>query len=608
MAEAPSLGLIAGLSQRAVYNLMSQYDPLTWATDTAKIRLPKTPKPMSFESHPFMPALYRDTHPHIVVIKGSQIGATTWAILRDLWALTTWPISTVMTVGGIDINQHAAARINPIIASSDYLSDRILDADSVHMKRFSLRGVSSLPAMARGKVARIRYMSVYGLSTAYFTGSGSESDAISRDADFLIHDEIDKSDQQVIELYRSRISGPSPMKWTIKLSTPTFPGYGIDREYRLSDMRRWLIKCPGCNDFFEMAFPDCLEPQTYEEHEGGHQAVLPGETCPQCFYICPKCHRRLNDAERGAGRWVAETNNPGLPHGYSVSQMAALYVPAVAILRAKHTAVWASTFWNMTMGISHDEGNAAFTKEAIVGIPGISYGRTDPERPMAVSSQQPCFMGVDVGGMLDVVIDTLDPGGRPRTVAIIRTPDWSEIDRLIERFNVQTCVIDALPELTMVRDLQARWNRAGVPRVWSCVYSTAVLAETRWDEDGARVVAPRERVLDETMEELLTKRVLPRYDPDDPNWIAFIAHHVNAKRIAHFQKGLEREGIVTGYAWINIGPDHLWHASVYSRLARLAPRGGMPPSRGLISINRSEVQRDKEAKMGLPFQRTRRRG
>jgi len=610
VVEVAELGAISGLSGRAVNSMFAIYDPYTWAVDTAKIRLPRQPEPLSFVAHPFMPDIYRDTHPHIVALKGAQLGFSTWAIIRDLWALTTWPISTIYTLGGADINQHTAARINPIISSSEFLTDRLLDVDSVHMKRFGMQGISTLPHYARGRVARIRYLSVHGLSTAYFSGSSSESDAISRDADFLIHDEIDRSDQQVIELYTSRIAGPSPMKWTIKLSTPTFPGYGIDREFRLSDMRRWLIKCPGCNDYFEMDFPKSIRPQTYEEHVADHASVMVGSACPECHYVCPKCGRRLSDEERSNGRWVPEVRDPGLAHGYSVSQMAALYVPAVSILRAKNSAVWASTFWNMTMGVAHDEGNAAFTKEAIVGVPGISgdYGRTDPERPMAVSSGTPSFMGVDVGGTLDIILDGYEPGVRPRTLAMIRTPDWSEIDRLIERFNVQTVVIDALPEQTMVAALQARWNRGGRPRVWSCVYTSNILAETRWDPDQARVVVPRERALSETMEELLTKRILPRYDPDDPNWEAFIAHHVNSKRVAQFQKGLEREGIVTGYSWVNIGPDHLFHASNYARLARNAPRAGMPPKTGLVSLNRSRIQRDKEMAAGLPMQRARRRG
>lgn len=616
---ANEFGVFGRLSPNEVKELKALYDPLTWTTKTAKIRLPKAAQQglsdqLSFEQHPFMVAIYRDTHPHIVGLKGAQLGFSTWLIIRDLWASTTWPMSTIMTLGGVDVGQHVASRINPIINGSEYLAGRILDLDSIHMKRFGMIPMAQLPTYARGKSARIRYLSVHGLSTAYFTAANHPGQAIARDADFLLHDEVDKSDQETIEMFKSRISGPSLFKWTAKISTPTFPGYGIDREYRLSDMRRWLIRCVGCNEYSEMTFPDSLEPQTYAEHVANHPTVMEGQSCPQCYYRCLKCGRRMSDEERALGTWVPEKRDEALPHGYAVSQMAALYISAVDILRARASTVWAATFWNMTMGIAHDEGVAAFTEQAIIGVPGTGdYGRTDPSREMAVASTRGTFMGVDVGGMLDITIDVMEEG-RPRTIAIMRVPSdrWDELDRLMERFNVQVAVFDALPELTMVRSFQARWNKPGLkPRVWGCIYAGA-LSEVRWNDEEARVTVPRVRIQSEVAEELLTVKLLPRYDPGNVEYKEYVKHHVNSKRVPIMQKGLEREGMVAGYDWINVGEDHQFNSSLYAYLARHAPRDNPPPiSQSFKSVNRSEVQKQRERESptnaGLPPARKTRR-
>src|SRR6266702_1482170 len=43
-------------------------------------------KPYSFEGHEYLRAIYDDVSPHVVLSKASQVGGTTWAILRSLHA------------------------------------------------------------------------------------------------------------------------------------------------------------------------------------------------------------------------------------------------------------------------------------------------------------------------------------------------------------------------------------------------------------------------------------------------------------------------------------------------------------------------------------------
>ena len=508
------------------------------------------------------------------------------------WTGNTFPSSN-------DVNQHTAARINPIISSSDYLTDRIVDINSVAIKRFGLRGLSSIIGGKKlAKADRTRHLMDYGLSTAYFSGAASSRDAISRDADFLIHDEEDQSNPDVIEQYRSRISGPGSFKWIIRLSTPTVPGYGISAAYDQSDRRHWMLRCPYCDTDFEMAFPECIEPQTWEEHDRLHDPLTQeGAPCPDCHYRCPRCEHHLSDDDRSHGQWIAESPGRGLPHGYSVSQMSALYMPAVSILKARFDAKWPRNFWNLTMGQPFDDGTASFTRLALLGNPPEDYGACDPNRPMAVTSRA-SFMGVDVGSSLDVVIDEI-VDGKARTIRFERPPDWDRLDELMREFNVVVCVIDGLPETHNAQAFARRWNRDGQdPRVWQCFFGGDD-SQIRYDHKTGHVIAPRDQLLTETAAELVgvdATRTLPAYVRGNAVWEAFVQHHLNSKRIAVFEQGMEKYGAVRRYHWINVGPDHLFFGGAYARLARLAPRPYAPPQTAVISLNRAaRIKREQGA-------------
>jgi hypothetical protein len=159
----------------------------------------------------------------------------------------------------------------------------------------------------------------------------------------------------------------------------------------------------------------------------------------------------------------------------------------------------------------------------------------------------------------------------------------------------------------MTREWADKYNRypkhpgdVGRIRVWRQWYSVqgkaGVAPELQWNDKLGVVGCPRTEILAHSQRELLEERILPRYDPDNEAWEAYIAHHVNSKKIAIFVKGLEAERIVDHYEWHEIGPDHLFHAATYEMIARLAPRRvGMPAGSGVITSKRSTDQRPREA-------------
>lgn len=575
---------ILSMTPDQIRSFQTRMDPGRWATDIARISLPKGP--FSFEGRNFIREVYRDRCEEIVVIKGAQMGFSTLSIIRAMWAVTTFPLSVIYTFPTQgDVGRFTQSRIDPIIYSSPYLLERIQGFNSMGLKQF-----------ARVPKAEQRQMAAAGLpvsfSTIYFNGAQSSKDATSIDADLLIHDEEDRSDPQVIEEYQSRLYA-SKYKWMIRLSTPTIPGMGIDRQFQRTDMRKWLIKCRGCNLDFEMDFPQNIEPATYDE------VVLKG-IVPR--YKCHRCGKTITEEDRQNGRWVAE--RPNIPaHGYSISQMGALGAP-LHVLEQHKKATYPLAFWNLIMARPWIEGTNAITREGILArqdenVVGEVWPRaTDNGRGMG------CTMGIDVGKYLDVVIGVTE-NGIPRTIEMKRLgPDdskWYELDKLMMDYGVVCAVIDGQPDDHASHQFVRRWPG----RVWRCRYSEGVVKDVKFDEATRWVVAPRTETLSRSSEELLSQRILPKYDNGEA-YQAYITHHTNVRKVPVFQASeaqdisvgeeqVDNTRMITKYKWVETGPDHFFHAAAYEMLARMGYVASIGlPSTGFVSINRAKLLKNHE--------------
>jgi hypothetical protein len=585
---AAPLADIASLEAEDVAELRLQYDPWYWARYRANVQLPKT-GPLELESHPFLRDVFRDTHPEIVVIKGAQMGFSTTALIRTFWFATTFPVTAMYTFpSGSDVTKFTQSRINPLISGTPYLRKRIVDVNSVTIKQFRVMHESemerwlALPSHKRPAWSGQR-------STLYFSGASTEKDAATVDADLVVHDEEDLADPQIIEQFESRLDA-SKFKWRFRLSTPRIPGAGIDRVWKTTDMRKWFVRCSRCNSEFEMAFPggpwdySCIEPVSVAEFERMGKAR----------YVCPRCKGTLSDADRAAGRWIATAPGPASrAHGYQVSQMAAPWVTAERVLQRRSRATWESDFWNLVMGIPWEEGTNAMTRDALLG-------RQDTTRAMQQTAVGG-FMGVDVGAKLDVIVDVMEEG-RPRTVHMGRYDSFDEMDGLMARFDVRTCVVDAAPDSHLTRQFADRYNdyESGRIRVWRVTYGGGPKGpQVVWNEKTGDVTAPRTEILSKSADELLAERVLPRYDGSEA-YEAFLVHHWNSKKVPQFVEGLESQGVLAGYKWVEVGPDHLFHAATYAMLARMAPRDQAPPMIGLVSLRRRPQGSNVEAPVYRP--------
>jgi hypothetical protein len=552
----------------------AQFDPLDWTLQVANVQLPKGAH-LDFHRYPYMRDVYRDRHPDIVIIKGAQLGFSTWAICRTGWAVTTFNMTVIYTFPTRElVSEYTASRINPIIEMTPYLKDRIIDVNSVRLKQFR----------------RDPHDRKKGVSIVHFQGAAKESDALSVDADLLVHDEEDKSNSQVISQYVERLTA-SRFKWRIRLSTPTIPGKGVDRGYRDTDQMKWLVTCHGCALEFELRFPkEPGDPRGNVEPDTFHEVV--GGAIPR--YRCHRCNTTVSDDDRRAGRWVAKRTTTGLPRGYQVSQMSAPWVSAYDLLKAKSEQQFEKDFWNLKIGIAWQSGVTAMTRQALEERQGDYSLQTIGDGT---------FMGVDVGAKLHVLIEDFDEDGRVRVRAIMELDwdpgrDFEELDEVMRDFGVSVCVIDREPETGMARRFARRWNGPGHARVYLAKYkdetANASSREIRFDapddlvnrtEDVAAVKAPRNELLTMVANELLTQIVLPHFDGSQPIE-DFLEHCWNSKRVPVYKDDASAIKEIDHYEWENTGPDHYFHALVYAKLARMAPRPLAAPIRGIISASR----------------------
>ena len=131
-------------------------------------------------------------------------------------------------------------------------------------------------------------------------------------ADALIFDEKDEMEPSMVAMMHKRLGhasadGVKGRSYIRALSTPSIPGWGIEKDYEDSTQHVWMIKCEACGKetCLDLTFPDCL----VELQDEG------------VVRLCPGCRRHGLDPRKGywvaqwpkadkVGRWISRLNSP----------------------------------------------------------------------------------------------------------------------------------------------------------------------------------------------------------------------------------------------------------------------------------------------------------
>lgn len=515
---------------------------LDWTMQYRSLLIPG--RRLDFRRHAYLIDIYSCAANEAIFCKAAQMGLSEYLISweihgcdqRDATALHVFPTDK-------HVSDFSAARLGPAIDASLYLQSIVVagtspggikGADRITLKRF-----------------RDRFL--------YFRGAkvdpkGMANQLKSIDADLLGIDEVDEMDPRAPIIAEKRL-GHSAIAERRRVSTPTFPGHGIDVDWRRSDQREWHIKCQACGKLQFMTIHGAVT----EWDELERPTEWHGREEGRAWIACEKCGREIN--RLAAGEWVAlqpASDVAGFHLTKLFSPLSSLDAIIANLQQLDETK--RREAFNQDLGLPYRPRGGGLT-DADIEKCRREYGH-------GAVADEVVYMGVDVGSLLHVVIRAApdaETGERRQRLATIT--DWSGLDALVAQFRPRVVVIDALPETTKAREFQARHPQG---TVYLCYYpnqavggKTPEAAVANFD-DGV-INADRTRTLDETFADFYAGlATLPENFEAVADYAAQVKAPVRVLRTT--SSGFQ---IAT---YVEAGADHYAHAENYCRIAaRYAP-------------------------------------
>ncbi|OPY14180.1 MAG: Phage terminase large subunit (GpA) [Syntrophus sp. PtaB.Bin138] len=466
-------------------------------------------RPFSYDRHEYLLTPYKDDHPHQVEIKAAQMGLTSKAMLRVAYKARYGDFRGILYLfpSKSDVTDFSKGRIDPLISDNpDTIGAWIRDTDSAHVKRI-------------------------WNSFLYLRGMRARTGLKSVPADFIVFDELDEGEQNAVDMAMERM-GHSAYREVLKLSNPTLPDYGIDKAFRETDQRYYLLKCSRCGGYtcMEETFPDCLV-------EAGGRVIR----------ACVRCRGELLPS---VGEWVAKKPGVTDKRGYSYSQLFSHYVSPEEILHQYRTTNNRTDFYNLKIGVAYVEAENRLSVQEVLALCS--------EEGLADQNPGPCYMGVDQGKELHVVIGKRHPFKAGRILHLGIYKDWDELDGLMRRFHVSRCVVDAMPETRNARAFAERHRG----RVFMNYYTAHRRGDYAWNERDLTVSCDRTESLDASHREIMERSVILPKECAMTRCFADHLHNVAKKLEEDGETGSKR------YVYVKLGPDHFRHAFNYECMAR----------------------------------------
>lgn len=405
-----------------------------------------------------------------------------------------------------DVTDFSKGRIDPLIDENPHTIGRWLTStDSSNIKR-----IWNAFLYLRGMKSRVGLKSI--------------------PVDLTVFDELDEAPQNAVDMAVERMAH-SELKEILKLSNPTLPDYGIDKAFQETDQRYWLLKCEKCGEYtcLEDTFPDCL-------------ITFRGRV----VRACRKCRSELNPS---VGKWVARRPSITEKRGYHYSQLFSQFVDPADILHQFRTTNNLADFYNLKIGVAYVEAENRLSEKEVLGLCG-SDG-------IASSAPGPCYMGVDQGKSLHVVIGEKHPQKAGKIVHLGVYRDWEELDRLMKNFNIARCVVDALPEIRNARAFSERHSG----KVYLNYYNQHQKGHYAWNEAEHIVSCNRTESLDASHKEIIGRDIILPKECDIVREFARHLHNVAKKLEEDEETGSKR------YVYVKLGPDHFRHAFSYEAIA-----------------------------------------
>lgn len=509
-------------------------------------------KPYNFKGHECHEEILRDVHPRKNTKKCSQVGLSEVS-LRSALAIAAVTRSRIIYTMPTDTlaQKFSKDRFTPVIEESPALSNaQRADAKSAEMKKI-------------------------GNSTLYIVGTFGGNNAISIPAQFLIHDELDFSNQAVIGMFQSRLRHAEEDPVTRhkgvaqRFSTPTLPNFGISKHFEASDQRYYMVRCSSCNHTFaphyvrDFVVPGFDEPMTHFEKS---DLSNPRYKTKEAYLKCEKCgHDLWKDLMNPAQReWVAKYPSRYMERGYQVNPWDVPKYNSCPSVIGQMSEYTKQDFHNFVLGLEYESKDNSFLS-SIFQSPDKSAWVSLTEA--SATDMQGTIIGIDIGKTAWLLVGKRVKVGRQRKVDIIHAAQLrarvgsdlaGQVQEYIDAFNPAAVVVDAAPDFSTAHALIGN-NRYG--RVFGCEYTRTIAGFTNLTPDPETGVlkAARSGTLSDLMEDHNVGLI--RYPRNESEMPLIEEHLGNTKKLV---KPVEMGDSVH---FVKTGPDHYCHALNYLMMA-----------------------------------------
>ncbi len=446
---------------------------------------------LDFKDHPFLWDIFSDFSPELCCRKAAQIGFSTMANIKALWLAKNRKLDIIYSLPAAnDIREFVAGKTNRLINNNPIFQTWTEDKDSIEQKRV-------------------------GNNNIYFRGTWTDRAALMIPADLYIADEVDRSKQDVVAQYATRLQH-SKFQWKWYFSNPSAPGVGVDKMWEKSDQKHWFIKCTGCNA----------------------EGFLTMDNIKNDMFVCLACGKEL---DRHKGRWIKRWSDKPVS-GYWISLLMCPWVSAKDVLKKKKE-MSEDQFTNFVLGQPYiGKGNVLTHNLFFQNL--VSRINPQDARPI---------IGVDTGVDIRYVV-----GNKYGIFFYGECKDYSELEKLLQRWPDAIMVIDQGGDIIGPRKLRERYKN----RVYLCFFRQDRKNDTviSWNDDDNTVTADRNKIIQLTVDEFTEKRI-PIYGTE-AEWWDYWLHWSHMYR----EEDYNEETGATKRVWKRSDRDDFALATVYWRI------------------------------------------
>lgn len=404
--------------------------------------------------------------------------------------------------------------------------------------------------------------------------------------DKLTYDEYEKLTPTVEGVFNELISH-SALKKITRISTPLFPGGGIDAKYNEGCQFNWWIICPECGHAQKMSFPTSIV-NFFELEYMQMDSIEYLEKLDNVYLGCKLCKTYIDRTSRHylvTSKWIA--NKPhlvGIKSSYRVTSFMLPWKTAKEILYKYHSSMFVHQFYNEVLGLAYRSEDA--TIDEAVFRQCEKHSLKNSSLPM--QNLKRVSIGVDWGVVSWVVIRACGIPPETKKTHIVYVERIDKQSLIAHGYKgEQTDHVKRVEELAILFKAQIIINDAngiGVDRnsylinkypgkAFGCFYDTAEIVrqkmkskviEPLWTKDKVTVsrVGSFKLLLQEYMTRDENGKPYVYFPRIDNNVEEFVRHHLNIGIERMFD---EKTGAVYEVVGSS-GDDHLIHADNYSKI------------------------------------------